>query len=689
MSRRTLLPLVALVAVLAIGIAWLVRGELNGPEREISQPAFSVPPSPSSSPPEPVQLTATEKGTIGQTPTDPLTPAIASPRTADGRTSAVSTEGDRELQEAIWVEGRVVIPEGTPPDEHVEILADGRKFKSRPPHRRPIESDGSFRVAFARGTEVGVLTLEARYLYLEDRVSISHSTPPKNIVLKPKIGGVIRGLLVPSDSSSSSRMSLVGCRVRASGHLEVESTQSSGSIERVARVSPTLEFELGGLPEIYVYQISIRTFGIAAPSPKEVEVEAGKVSQVTFEIPLGVRVSGHVVDEKNTPVGSIWIHAYSHSVDGTLGYDVATSTDSRGAFSLAGIHPGTVTLRAEGPDSRWAALNVGDLIDGARQEGVEIVLKSTQTIAGRVVWPDGTPATDCAIRYGYERIEEGWGKIYEEGQVSSDGNGQFRIVKMGDEPVGLTARADPPPRIFEPRDPQPGPETRYDLSTWVAFLTNHAPWVAHLKGVNPGTDALILTLDPAASIRGRVLDEEGHPIAKCDVHADQVREPKESWSRSGYESETHTDETGGFFLGGLHEGSWDVTAESRGYADTIQHAVTIPGNGSPTNLVLKRSATLSGVVVDPSGKPVAHAAVKVNIPDPNTPGAIQGWISESRTDSQGRFAIENVTPGPVMLSAEARRWSGAEMVPLDIQSGQVITSLTLRLGPPKDESRAK
>src|SRR5258707_14031298 len=184
-----------------------------------------------------MRLSATEKGTVSATPPDSATAAVASPPTTDSRSSAVSTESDRELKDALWVEGRVIIPEGTPPDEHVEILAEGGKFKSRPLHRTPMAPDGSFRVAFAPGTEVGELTLEAHYLYLDTGMSISPSNPSKDIVLTPKIGGDIRGRLVPADGSSSLRMSLVGCKVRASAVPEFEQAQSVNSLGRVAKVS--------------------------------------------------------------------------------------------------------------------------------------------------------------------------------------------------------------------------------------------------------------------------------------------------------------------------------------------------------------------------------------------------------------------------------------------------------------------
>jgi hypothetical protein len=140
----------------------------------------------------------------------------------------------------------------------------------------------------------------------------------------------------------------------------------------------------------------------------------------------------------------------------------------------------------------------------------------------------------------------------------------------------------------------------------------------------------------------------------------------------------------------LHDGAWRVTANAPGYAQSHPYTFTIPNGGTPIDLILQLPATLSGVVVDPSGRPASRATLYVGIGDPSKPGRYStNTSSENRSDTDGQFTITNVAPGSVMLSASCPGWSESELTPLEVKSGQVLSGLTLRLRPARESGTTK
>src|SRR5688572_11060144 len=125
MTRRSLWILVVALAGCLVAVAWSVR--------TCGDPG--APPEPAMAP-------------IAREPDGRASPAlegsIESPSTRREPEGAVLADANAELADAIWVEGRVVLPPGTPADEHVEVIADGASFAHRELHRAPIGPDGSF-----------------------------------------------------------------------------------------------------------------------------------------------------------------------------------------------------------------------------------------------------------------------------------------------------------------------------------------------------------------------------------------------------------------------------------------------------------------------------------------------------------------------------------------------------------------
>jgi carboxypeptidase family protein len=172
----------------------------------------------------------------------------------------------------------------------------------------------------------------------------------------------------------------------------------------------------------------------------------------------------------------------------------------------------------------------------------------------------------------------------------------------------------------------------------------------HVRGEGPQT---------GSAIHGTVSTTAGTPIAGATVLTRGEKGP-------GVSSQTVTDESGQFTLRGLTPGSYAVFAaksgfvhpeQGRGGADLRGLAVKVVGGRDVENvgLVLSRSNSVSGIVVDEFSEPVEDAAVTL-LSIKRTPSGGVVAVRDTRALSQptndlGQFRLSRVVPGEYLVSA--------------------------------------
>ena len=302
------------------------------------------------------------------------------------RTSLAISEADLEMKSALWVEGRVLLPEGVPSDEHAEIVAEGRPFATRAVFRAPILSDGSFRVAFAAGTGLGILNLRARYLYLDLGRAIEPAHPPAHLVLAARLGGVVRGRLIPSEDMPQLRASLAGCKVLATGKLRFDKNETWPAFLQSTNATDELRFELTGLPPRLVYEIRLSSPDAPALAREGVEVSAGGVVDVDLSVRVGAEVSGRVTFDGFFNPEDAEVTAHTRQSDGSVRCSVSAHTDSSGFYALSHVQPGLVTITADcGCGAPQVDLTLGALADGEERTGVDLRIQpESSTTEGAV-----------------------------------------------------------------------------------------------------------------------------------------------------------------------------------------------------------------------------------------------------------------------------------------------------------------
>ncbi len=177
------------------------------------------------------------------------------------------------------------------------------------------------------------------------------------------------------------------------------------------------------------------------------------------------------------------------------------------------------------------------------------------------------------------------------------------------------------------------------------------------------TEPISVRLLPFASVSGKIVNPDGKPIADTEVKVSPVTPNPFPVGNLG--QKVRTDKQGRFKVSELWAGNFSLRVESENYRTmgVASNVVWVaPGQSKTVTIVaapvkkpVSPSATVSGQVLDPEGKPVAEATVQINKQLPSPWGFFEAKPSEPvKTDEQGRFELKNVPSGWHVLSARTK-----------------------------------
>jgi hypothetical protein len=197
----------------------------------------------------------------------------------------------------------------------------------------------------------------------------------------------------------------------------------------------------------------------------------------------------------------------------------------------------------------------------------------------------------------------------------------------------------------------------------------------------PGTNpTLTFSLARAATVSGRVVDVSGAGVAGARVWV-QYRGQARGWRLADEIGGEPTDALGQFTIPTVAQGRpFILQAESEDWLLSSSQTMMIrtPEVDGFLLLVSRRGATVSGRVMDPSGRPVPNAEVQLRA----MPGANE-FTSDQRdsiafarrmnrsaiSGSDGSYAFRGVPPGRIVVTGELQNQRGASEV--EISSGTV------------------
>ena len=294
---------------------------------------------------------------------------------------------------------------------------------------------------------------------------------------------------------------------------------------------------------------------------------------------------------------------------------------------------------------------VVDPLPGQGKVEIELAPRSAGTVAGRVInWSTGDGVDDAELTFA------GDGGVV---TVRSRAGGAFELAPAAAGHFALTAIAKPG---FLPYAPA------------LLHSTVHVEVVAE-RAVR----GLTVFLFPAVDYAGHVIDASGAPVAGAKVRL--LGTPTGEQAIDKLDTEWTTDRDGAFVFHAADDAVLEaVRGTARGWARldgdaAITHRLVITIGATAA-----RDATITGRVVDHTGKPVPEVLVRA---EPEVPPTSAAKLSTratafATTAKDGTFVLEDLDRGDYALATQADGFAPAVVEP--VAGGARGVTLTLDPG---------
>ncbi len=369
------------------------------------------------------------------------------------------------------------------------------------------------------------------------------------------------------------------------------------------------------------------------------DVEAGEVATAELTLPLGVRVTGQVVDPNGVPVPRATVEAIAFARTDADPFVIATA-DSNGRFAVDDL-PIRLLIGARAPGWQASRLTFVSSTAGSDAD-IELRLGAGGgTVEGTVHDPAGEPVAGAFVHVGEDRICA------------------VTATADGADPLGALVRTDGEGRFWAIGVPA-GPQRV------VVRSPGFAPWRGHCEVAPSGTALTRIVLTAAAGLRGRVIDDDGQPVARAGIEIGSARDLAHF--------ATLTARDGTFEFEGLPAGELAVVVEHDDHGRGTHVVQTVANTTIERDLPITRGHVVSGQVIDHEGNPVAGAYVS---------GRTRGWSPYTVADDQGRFELINCPPDQ-RISLTARAEGDRELTRKDLDPR--ATPFRLQIAAPEARS---
>lgn len=203
-----------------------------------------------------------------------------------------------------------------------------------------------------------------------------------------------------------------------------------------------------------------------------------------------------------------------------------------------------------------------------------------------------------------------------------------------------------------------------------AALYGHVAGGGGIEVADAGETHVQIVLEPGSAIAGRVLDQFDQPVVDASL-----------WLSDYGNSEqgrivVRSDSLGRFSIRGVGPGR-ELAAVAPDCAPgrmlTLDAMTAAERAALTVRLDRGRAATVAGVVLDPAGRPVADAMVRLEahvdpaalVDDRGKPVA-----RETRTDAEGRYVVEGLAPGLARLMVRGPQRFGPVERQLELRAGE-------------------
>lgn len=361
------------------------------------------------------------------------------------------------------------------------------------------------------------------------------------------------------------------------------------------------------------------------PARLEVGVAPGETTAVEIRLVRGASISGVVQDAQGTPVGDAVVYAYALDParpDRYLdGYE-QTRTDGEGRFTVRGLRPGATALSVRCGEMR----SYDRAVVRAPAEDVVLRISSDAVLRVRVRAPGDDPAPARARVTVTIRSGDSTGAQQQEEIALVDGAGDVSGLIPGRATVAVEV-------------PGYAPTTRTVVLQ--GGLLNEPP---------------VFVLEPGVSLRGRVVDGAGAPVAGARVVP---------WGNAERAAFAAVDGT--FELEHLASGMLELAASARGMAERFV-PVGVTELRPPVEIVLTPGALVHGTVRSPSGGD-AYVASLDFVPADSAEGTTSRWRVPVE---DGAFRLQ-LPPGRYRCEWASLRERPDEPAVIEVAEGDDVT----------------
>ena len=334
---------------------------------------------------------------------------------------------------------------------------------------------------------------------------------------------------------------------------------------------------------------------------------------ITLE--AGLRVSGQVVDEAGEPVAEAEVRLELPVTQQEPGLPPPRPTnrlarsDADGRFEISGLRAGSATLHVSARG--FVAPEIALAIPEETASPLRVVLERGAELAGRIATSDGEPVAEVRLLTDQQRSV-------------SDADGLYRLTGL---PLGALR--------LEVRHP-------------------HYENQIRTVEIEPGVNRLDLTFETGEEVSGRVVDEEGQPVAEARVALVL------DLGRSFRLYRAVSAEDGAFELADVADGTYRLRAEKPGFAPReIAAALTVAAEAvNDLEVVLEPAAVVSGRVLGLDFDELARVDVEAE--------GENGSVVKGRVDYQGHYEVRDLATGSWLVRATlagGRRQAQARVAP--------------------------
>jgi len=379
------------------------------------------------------------------------------------------------------------------------------------------------------------------------------------------------------------------------------------------------------------------------------DLPAGGTLQKDIQLDSGARVFGRVTSQADgQPIEGATVYVLS-VMSAFLGSTGQTVTDENGDYEVTGVGKGLYQVAVKSPgfyqmglDPRFmqrAFMGVGKVAEGAPEvklaEGgpdqrLDVALMQGAVAVGTVVAPDNSPVPGARVTIAAKPDAGGMtfgGPRRAAGPTGiTDENGRFKLT-------GLEA----------------GNAVKFEAEA-EEWVKGESEPIALAAGQE--TSGVVVRLRAGGVITGTLTSFEGGPLAGAEVRA--MAQPSNAagnpwqweWQLRSVEP-VLTDAQGRFRVASLTPGPHILRAEAPKHRAVTKMDLQVPEGGDvgPVTLKLEKGLAISGVVVDPEGKPVEGVNLWTNIVNRESGATGANTFRNATTDETGTFDLDQLEPG--------------------------------------------